>query len=481
MAKKAIAIQNIEGGAILNGRHLVTYESGALGGSLPKNPATDFHSGVRDRFEGAKDIGTLRRITCANGESSIIKGWGRDNQLPLRLDEAVRANHILPSLLDTKRKILLGQRSYMYYERWENDDKGTMVRIIDEEPMPSEIEDFFAASDEHRYFHQTAAQINKNGNVLTEMLPESGQSGRIGGLKAHEAKFWRKGQMDSKGIVQKAFFKGDAWNARNAVGASKQFPIESVSLWNGLYSTDTAKRFLHWTGDAMFSPDDYYFSTIWAGSLPWSALMDIIPLFHDNNLKHRYQPSFHIRLRKGMFLDSRYFRSVNEKEKAQYLKDEDTARTAWLANANAVLAGYENAGRAIWSEEEYIKGAQKHFPDVEIIPLNINMNDEALLKLQETAVKAVSSSVQIHPTLANVEPTGRAASGTEMRNATLMQRLIHTPLPRQIILEPIYVVSKVNEWHIKYAKGGRPPKFGFVDEDIVALNIDKTGSQPVTP
>jgi hypothetical protein len=471
-------VKEFENGAILRGRHLVTFEDGAgTGGALPNVTGFEYKSDVRDRYNNANDIGNLRRIVTVDGEAVMIKSWGKDNQAPLRLDESIRANHILPSLLDTKRKIILGQRLYMYYERWENDAKGKMTRIEDEEPMPAEIEDFMLESEEHRYFQQAGSQLVKNGNALTEFLPtkDSTISGRkIAAMKAHEAKFWRKEQMNTEGVVANAVFSGDAWCRQG-----KHFPMRKAAMWQGLDNTDLTSSFLYWTGDSMFCPDDYYFSTIWNGSLTWAGLMNIIPLFHDNNLKHRYITPMHIRIRKGMFLDKKAYDNAKDVEaKTKILQDETTARTAWLESANKVLAGYENAGRAIWSEEEVLTGVQKQFPDVEIVPLDIKLHDDALLKLHEAGSKAVMSSAQIHPTIANIETAGKLSSGSEMRNAVLMQRLIHTPLPRQILLEPIYIKSRIDDWVTKYAKNGRSPRFGFADEDIVSLSVDKTGSQP---
>lgn len=474
-------VQEFENGAVLGGKHIVTYDRGADGGTLNiGSPLPSLLSSVKDTYDLSKaDIGGVRLV-----EGFRIKDWGTDNQAPLRLDEAIKANQILPSLLDTKRKIILGKRLYMYYERWENDANGTMKLVIDEEPMPAEIEDFMLESESHRYFHQAAAQLVRNGNVITEFIPPLSSSIskiKYSRIKAHKAKFWRKEEQDTEGVVNNALFKGDAWAKSKRTNSRVDFKVKKVQLWNGMNDTDLDSGFVYWTGDDFSCPDDYYFDTIWAGSLTWGNLMNITPVFHANNLDNSYMPSFHIRIRKGMFLDPRYYSAFDQKEKQKYLDEEAQNRAAWLAETNAVLAGIENAGRVIWSEEEPLKGLDKKFPDVEIIPLDANMKDEVLLKLYEVAQKAVMSSVQIHPTIANIETAGKLSSGSEMRNATLMQRLIHTPLPRQILLEPIYLKARIDKWNEKHAKNGRAPKFGFEDEDIVALSADKTGTQTNQP
>ena len=480
-------VQEFENGALLGGRHIVTYDGGeATGGSLKGMSDFVYKSDVRDSFNATGDIGALRRIAIESGEAYYIKSWGKDNQAPLRLDESIRSNQILPSLLDTKRKIILGQRPYMFYERWEKDAKGRTKRIIDEEMMPPEIEDFFLESDENRYFQTAAGQLVKNGNPITEFLPTTSAAISkqvISALRAHEAKFWRKEEIDPDGTIQNAFFKGDAW-ARNGTsnGRSKGFPIKSVQMWQGESDTDLEKPFIYWTGDSMFCPDDYYYSPIFLGALPWGGLMNVIPLFHDNRLKHGYFTPLHIRIRKGMFLDKRgYEQAIGDAAKKKFLDAETEARTKWLKDANNVLTGYQNSGRVIWSEEEVLSGLQKQFPDVEFIPIKQDLYDEAYDTLNEAAIKAVISSVQMHPTLANVQTEGKLSSGSEMQHALDAQRIIHTPLPRQTLLEPVYIAARLNGWNKAYAQEGRRPCFGFMDEEMVVKSEDKSGVKPTDP
>jgi hypothetical protein len=467
---------------LLRGRHLVTFEDGpSSGGALPKvSGGFAYKSEVRDRYEGSNDIGGLRRVSLGDGAFGYMKCWGKDNQAPLRLEQSIRSNALLPSLLDTKVKIIQGQRPYMFYERYENDKEGKMKRIEDEEPMPPEIEDFYLESEEHRYFQMLCGQWAKNGNPITEFLPSKNAdiAGlKIAALKAHEAKFWRKEEIGATGKVENAYFQGNAWASRGKV--SRTYPIRKIKMWQGA-DTDITEPFLYWTGNPMFCYDDYYYSTVWEGSLPWAGLMNVVPLFHDNNLNNMFVTPVHFRLRKGMFLDKKAYDSAKTDEiRKKLLSDEAEARTRWLKSANEVMAGVENAGRAIWSEEEILSGVQKQFPDVEIIPLKIDLHDDALLKVDEAGRKAVMSSAQIHPTIANVETAGKLSSGSEMGNAVRMQRLIHTPDPRKNILEAWHLAMRLNEWHKKYARKGRAPKFWFADEEIVVTSESKTGTQEV--
>ena len=480
MKNKGI-IDTKDGVLLLDGMAIVTEVGTPASGGMLRTEGDDMHrmtSDVRDAMAMPNSVGTFRRITTEDGKTARIKTWGRNNMSPVELEAKIRANHILPSLIDTKRKILLGQRSFMFFERWEKSATGGQTRIVEEVEMPSEIVDFFAASEEHRYFLRSATQLYKNGNVVTEFLPTRNQDvagTKIAALKAHESKFWRLEEMDADGCIANGYFKGDSWTR---TGNSAQFPIKQTPMWDGFEDTNTEGAFLYWSGDDLLRYDDYYYDPTYIGALPFVGLANIVPQFHEANLRHGYLPRFHIRIRKGMFLDPKYFQISDEKEKQKLLTDEASARTAWLKSANDVLAGYQNTGRAIWSEEEVLKGMQKQFPDVEIIALNVNMQDEALLKLFEKANEATISAMQVPPTLANIHTQGKLSSGSDIRNSLLMYRLIHTPLARNILLEPIYIKSKIDGWDKDYGNG-RKVQFGFHDEDIVVLSESVTGVAPV--
>lgn len=436
-------------------------------------------SEVRDSFRSNKTtFGAIRNVSV-KGNTHKIKCWGQDNQLPVVLEKAIRENHLLPSLLDTKRKIIVGKRLYMYYERWEKDKDGYSKRIEDEEQMPAAIEDFYLESEEHRYFHLLAAQLVKNGNVLTEFVaPKVADlaSRKVAYLKAHEAKFWRMEKADEMGNIANAFYKGDSWATNN--GNSKDFPVSKMPMLDKVWNNENA---LHWTGDAMFRSDDYYFENIFMGVLPFSALMNILPAYHDAYLENAMFSAYHVKVRKGMFLNPKYAETSDENMKRKMLQDELDARTKFLNDINASLSGYQNAGKVIWNEETFERGIKKEFPDVEIKKIDNNLDNEGLLKMYDVCLKAIISSVQIHPTIANIETAGKLSSGSEMRNAASVQKQVHATLARQNVLEAWHKAMRINGWDKDYMRNGVRPKFWFADDEIVQLNENKAGEQPADP
>jgi hypothetical protein len=359
----------------------------------------------------------------------------------------------------------------VYRERYDTSGTGPAKRIIDEVDMPPEIQDFLDASEENDYFQIAGAQFFKQGNPFTEFIPALAPSifrktNYIAALKAHESKFVRAERQDSFGQIRNYFYRGNAWGK---TGAEADFPIRQIRAYDP--QGDFSKPMLYHTGDPILRPDDYYYSPVWWGSRVWVGLANIIPQFHTSNLRNGYTIRYHIKIPKNYFDDGDWRSAPTEALKKEYEQSRRYRKQQFLKTLNEFLAGVEKTGRAIVTEYtvDAVKGA---FPGIEIIPLNADLQDEALLKLKTASDTAVISSMQMHPTLASIETQGKLSSGTEIRNAYLMYVAIQTPVPRKILLKPLTVAQRVNGWD-------KTLKFGFRDMHLPELSSDKTGIAPL--
>lgn len=140
-----------------------------------------------------------------------------------------------------------------------------------------------------------------------------------------------------------------------------------------------------------------------------------------------------------------------------------------MDDINAFLAGENNAGRTIFTKKE-LDELSKTWKGIEILPLNFDLKDSALLELFDKSNTANFSAQGFHPTLANVETQGRLSSGTEMRNAFLMYVLTSTPQPRKLIFKNIELVKRVNGWQ-------EDVFYGIRDFELAPLSESKSGVQ----
>ena len=135
----------------------------------------------------------------------------------------------------------------------------------------------------------------------------------------------------------------------------------------------------------------------------------------------------------------------------------------------------ENARRALFTTFEINMQLGKQYPGIRIKPIETNLQDEALLKLFESANDAASIAQGIHPAVANIQVASKLSSGSEIANAARMYTNIKTPKARRLLLKDLNLVKKLNgsttdqEIHI-----------GFRDLEITDMSKDPTGRQEKT-
>jgi hypothetical protein len=414
----------------------------------------------------ADSIGDVSKVSFES-KDFLVKFWGKKNNLPTVREQLLSESPVAPTLIGTKQKISGGLDLFPFVKRIE---KG--VTIKEEVLMPTEIFDFLAASGEHIYFDEALGELEKHANVFTHFPDSAGNvtgvksnGGKLTSMRVLKSKHTRAAEQDDNGMIPQYLWRGDGWVTDST--NKKVFPVVPFPAYNPL-SIEAQMGFVYHTGYRLFS-DEYYYIPAWWGARIWMELAQIIATFHLKNLQNSYTIKYHIEV-----LDSYFDDGVNntillgDVEMKQREAKRKQAKKALMQSLNDFLAGYENAGRAVVTERLNRFGAIHS--GVVITPLTVNLQDEALLKLAEEARKNLMSSMNIHPTLANIETQGKLASGTEIRNAYLMYLAIHAPMSRRIILEPLYIAKRLNGWQ-------KDIEFGFRDMLLTTLSDDASGTK----
>jgi hypothetical protein len=418
---------------------------------------------VPESYDYRKDVGQLRNITYGKGKnkkSAKIKYWGVDNRQPSAREILITENNIVPELIGTKRDITIGGSLMAYKSRYE---EGKEKREFVE--TPAEAQDFFDKINLNKYLMCACKNLFLHANVFTEFVSNKGGD-QIASIEAKECRHIRAEEMDLSGRINNYYWNGNWEPLKNE---ERDWPTYQIPAYMPK-KDELQSKFIYHTGDDLLT-DDYYYIPRWWGGKNWIELSNCIPTFHMNNLKHGYTIRYHIQIPKDYFRDNTSPQQTPDQRKAAISK-ENEAKQAFLSKLNKFLAGLTNTGRAIITDYEINRAVGKEFPGIKITPLEVDLQDEALLKLFEKSNQANISAQGIHPTLANIETQGKLSSGSEIRNAFLMYVAIKTPLPRRILLEPIYMVHKINGWDPTI-------KWTFKDIEIKTLDEDKTGTSEV--
>lgn len=427
----------------------------------------DYHRG-REKNSVDNDAGKEIKVTHdGSKEGAKVLTWGKDNKLPQRREALIKSNNIVASLIKTRRDITLGNGLTMFTVAWEEED-GKLKRKLYEVPIPDKIQEWLENSHIKNYLRVACKNLFFHANTFTEMIPSKDGS-EITSIECKEARHVRAEVQDNDGIIQN-YFHSMNWNPK--AGSNKRAQdLVRIPGYHPLYHNKLPRqKFMYHTGDELLT-DDYYFEPDWWGGREWIMAANAVPKFHNANFRNGYTIRWHIQY------PNDYFDDVNitlntEKDREKALQKKKEKRKEFMRIVNELLAGIENAGRALFTSYDLDKALNKEFSGIKITPLKGDLQDEALLKLYEKSNQAVISGQGIHPTLANIETQGKLSSGSEIRNAFLMYLAIKTPAPRDILLEPLNIVKNVNGWD-------KDLIFGFRDIEITRLDENKEGKQEV--
>lgn len=425
--------------------------------------------------EGSSDAG-LNKTTPMRGlpNAGRIRYWGERNDLPQVRQKLIADNNVVGTLIGTKRNIILGGGLIAYTETYDQKTREYIKLPVD---MPDEAAKFFEDNDIEDYLEMSANNLLLQGQFMTEMIRGKRGNGarRIVRVNGLPMKYCRAQEQNERGEIPNWYFSTQWVKERGKMHLDRN--IEAIpNLTRGrmrdirrrISKGDTIPfRKIAWrVGDHLFS-DGYYYEPPWWGGREWIELANCIPEFHRANLKHGYTIRYQIMYRSDYFNVTPEERNSEEARK-QAKKEAKKRKDDFIDKMNDFLAGLANTGRAVYTKYDFDKGQMKEIPGIIIKPINVDLQDEALLELFEKSNQANISAQAIHPTLANIETQGKLSSGSEMRIALQVYLAIHAPLPRRLLLRPIEMISKINGWDQRV-------KFGFRDMRIVTLDEDKEG------
>jgi len=412
------------------------------------------------------DVGKVKTVARPEGGESVeIMAWGSKNDLPFVREELVTGNNIVPALIERKRNIICGQGWYAYTEAYESGTDGKQRKVMNEVPMPEEAEAFFKKFK--KVSRQLVGEMLKHGIAMPEIIRGKG-NGPIVSIRSLEMKYVRAEKKNGLGDIPQWWFS-NYWQPRTNIKTEDKV----MRVLPVLDEKKPQPRFVIPLMDDLFN-DGYYPIPAYWGGRHWITLSNIIPLFHEANLKHGATPRFHVLIPHDFFFDyERMNGAGTEEERSALLTEFKAAEKAFVADLNNVLTGIGNAGRMIVSKSEIVEAlGGKYDKRIQIEEVKFDFRDEALLKLYAASNVANVSAQALHPTLASVETAGKGiGSGTEIRNAFLLYLIIAAPAYRDLLDEVVEAVKLINNWpkEIKYA---------IRDAEMTTLAENPAGVQP---
>lgn len=414
-----------------------------------------------------EDASPIKKITTDIEGNHEIAYWGANNNLPIVRERLVMDNNIVPELMRAKRDIMLGAGTMLYKERFEADSKGQSVRIVDECAIPTQVQDWLDANDSEDFLEMAAKELVLQANFFPAFRHKAGgECIELDLIESAYIRAERLRQAEKKGRfrIPNWFICGDWLNG------GKKPEVETITNFDK--SKKFQAKYVRRFGDKMFG-GPYYYSPAYWGSRNWIQLANTIPIFHISNLKNGYVLRYHIKFPKDYFIHShKSLNALTEAERKKVMKNATTKRETFMRKLNKILAGEKNAGRTLYTTYDVQRNLSEKYPGVIVEPIEVNLKDEALLKLFDKSNEANISAQGILPSISGVQTSGKLSSGSDIRNALAFYIAAKTRVLRRNLYAPLNFIGKKNKWFTGELEGCR---FGVRDILIATTDKEKTG------
>lgn len=413
-------------------------------------------------FEPKRQKVVMGQYHAGGTEETDIVFWGEHNSLPEYREGLLSENNIVPQIIRTKRDIIMGGGLMAYTEEIV-DGK----RKVNEVEMPPEFADWVEEQEATWGGQEDMCNdLLKHGQYYVQCI-RNGED-KIVTLKPQPARCIRAQRMDKTGRIPNYWLYGGWSKVSDPQRLTEIKDLTRITAYDPSAKKPQANFMIQGADRLMGGP--YYYDPHYAGSETWIKVANLIPRFHEANLQNGYNIRYVIKIPEDYFM-----RSLSEEKRKDATKVRahiKTAKEQFKTRLNRFLAGVDNAGRGLILTKHFYKHLQKEWPEIEIIPLEVDLKDEAMLKLFESSNQASTSAHGIPPVLAGLATGAKMTSGSEIKNLYNFWQISATPRPRKILLRP---------YRLAWLSWGLPRnvKLGYRNIEMTTTDKNPTGlSEP---
>ena len=366
-----------------------------------------------------------------------ISQWGTDNLFPNNLKDLF-ANNIVPGLIDFKQDMYYGLGPVLY------DELGNPA-------MDEEVEEWAERWGLTEYLVAAFGDMALHENLFGQYVRNKARN------KIHpahvDAEECRLEVIDKKTkkinhILVKNWDEGKADMAAYPV-FDPALPLKApISMFHKKKKTPGFK---------------YYALPVYVGMLTkWIPLANEIPAFHLSRMQRSINAKYHVKISYESLKKKKELEGWSNAQLNEWLETE-------LKNIDDMLAGTTNAGKVFYSITA-TDSSGKELPgwEIKLIENNEKETSEANLQLYNESNQAITSAMQVQPSLACIQLGQKMSSGSEVLNSYNLHIKTRTPIMRSLVLQTVNICLKIN-WPAK--------KLHYRIEDplLVMQEVDKSG------
>jgi hypothetical protein len=389
--------------------------------------------------------------------------WGRDNNYPQRLIDAVMTDPAA-ALLEKRRAFHYG-RGLMFFKRHVENNREIIEPLAG---FPSaEIEDFFFENDIENMVEGIIGDFEWwHCYPLQYILNPAGRVLKLNWIRMKDVRSKLRNRETGK---VDAYYVSGMWPDPQE-GEYVEIPaFDRMGNHSGLMKHQ------------LVSIDkDYNPQPAWHSITRWLYIAGKIPRWILANIDNSINIKYHVKIPLEYFLKRHPIEAykTSEERNAAIAADEEEL----YKKIDSYLAGEKNVHKAFYSKVA-VDDLGKPLPGWEIIAIDNKIQDEAWLRAYGTAAMAIISGIGLSPSIAgSILPNGLGSgSGSDLREQFNFYMQVMTAQPRQTTLEWYEIVKRRNGWpkdvHLGYRdvilQSVDQAKSGFVKQNEEDPTTDK--------
>lgn len=378
--------------------------------------------------------------------------WGAADDMPNKMKNLIRNNHLIPSLLTALRDLTYGA-GLGFFQRKIVDNKLQLVPFLD-----NNLDEWAYETQLNEYLITAINQYTEMGNVFCRMKYDPIRDWYSLGISDC---FMTRIKKPTNGKIEKYIidpFFGDLLYYQQNNNADE---INAFDFSNPLKNKKSIVSIYHCKDNIPGNP--FYSYPSWWCAQEWIELSNLIPIFHKNGIKNGYNIKYLIKMPKDYF-DKEGNKVLDEKSIARKWADFSNNLSNWLA-------GEKQVNKALLVK--YLRSSDgKSQDNVDVVPLKNEMSDDAYSNVWEMADKSMANATGMIPTLGGVNPGKGNDSGSQIRVMADYQSSFRTQVVRDIILRPVlYAIREMGYKDVV-------PTFKGIQ--LTTLDTNPTGKQAVT-
>lgn len=402
--------------------------------------------------------------------SGKVVSWGKKNNYPQNVIEAVRKNGSASSGLRFLRKAHYGNGLFLYRNKITDSGKRQIEPVVLEEV--EDIKVFFKENRTPRFLKEIISDLEWFSIAFPEYILSNNYEKIVKHSRQRTA--WCRFEVSESGSIKKVYVS-QKFGKEDSVDIDSEY-VSTIDLIDSSMSASEVKEYCRKNKikkfvRPIFYPlvdESYYPQSEWHSILKsgWLDVANSVPALKKSLFYHQMTIKFLIEI------DERYYENIYRQQWSEMgFEKRQEIRKQTVDEIKEGLVGNENAGKSVNSM--LLTDEQgKQYSAIKITSIDDKLKDGSYLPEAEAANSEVLFSLGVDPSLIGAGiPGGKlgAGSGSDKRVAFEILSSLKK-YDRDFTLEAIEFIQEYNGWDDTI-------KFGFENVTITTLDVNPTGRQ----